>query len=106
MTPFSQTTENLLLATAAFGLLVPNGLFLYAAATRPELVKAALANSVALAFMLEALVLLVLFGCLIRARGFRSPGWSLFVVWSLVGGLAFSVPFFLWRHSRKGGNRS
>jgi hypothetical protein len=59
------------------------------------------ANLVALAFILEAFVLLPLFCFLIATAKLKSPGWIAFLVLLLAGSLAFSIPFsiLMWRRS-------
>lgn len=86
-----------LMALAIFGLLVPNGLFLWIAATRWDLVLGALANPVALVFIGEAFLLMFLLGWFFRRLDPAAPSLPLFVVLSLVGSLAFSVPYTLHR---------
>ena len=101
MKTFTPLQEKLLLAVALFGLLVPNGIFLYFSGVAPNLLPAAIANPIALVFMLEATVLMLFFAWLIRHRGLNRPGWIAFIVMSLAGSLVFSIPFFLYLHSRK-----
>src|SRR5687768_9358924 len=100
MKPFTAGQEKLLLALASFGLLVPNGLFLYHALWNPDAVRAALTNPVALVFMTEAFFLMFLFAWLIHRSGNKSPGWKVFILMSLVGSMVFSVPAFLYLVSR------
>jgi hypothetical protein len=90
----------MLLALALFGLFVPNGVFLYCFFATPEVVKAALGNPVALVFMAEAMLLMLLFAWIVPRLGLRSPAWTIFILASLVGSLAFSVPAFLYLASR------
>ncbi len=101
MKPFTQTQERLLLGLAAFGLLVPNGFFLYYSLIAPTALHAALTNPVALVFITEAFLLMFLFAWLIHRLGFRSPGWLAFIIMSLVGSMVFSVPAFLYLASRR-----
>lgn len=100
MRPFTPTQEKVLLFLAVFGLLVPNGVFLYCAFLQPETLRAAIANPAALVFITEAFLLMFLFAWLIHHLGFRSPGWAAFIAMSLVGSMAFSVPAFLYLTSR------
>ena len=101
---FTRTQKNFLIAMAIFGLVVPNGLFLYYSLFAPAALRAALANPVALVFMFEAFFLMVLLAWLIHHRGFRLPGWLAFIIMSLAGSMAFSVPAFLYLTSRKAGS--
>ena len=100
MKPFTETQEKLLLGLAIFGLIVPNGFFLYYAMAASAALRAALSNPIALVFILEAFFLMFLFAWLIDRRGLRSPGWLVFIVMSLVGSMVFSVPAFLYLTSR------
>ena len=104
MKPFTTAQEKFLLVLAIFGLVGPNGCFLYYSLAAPPVLHAALGNPVALVFIAEAFLLMFLFGWLIHRMGFRSPGWLAFILMSLIGSLAFSVPAFFYfasRHARK-----
>ena len=90
-----------LIVLAAVGLFGLNGVFLYYALVHPETMGAALANPIALVFMLEAFVMVGFTAWVIATFGMKKPGWVAFVVLSLVGGLAFSVPAFLLRRMRE-----
>lgn len=80
-----------------FGL---NGIFIHYTFWHPEVLAAAQQNPVSLVFMAEAFVM-VAFGAWIISRfELEQPGWIAFVGLSLLGGLAFSVPFFLLLHLR------
>lgn len=86
---------------SALGLFGLNGVFLYYAFFRPDVFAAAQQNPVSLVFIAEAF-LLVVFGAWVIARlGLERPGWLAFVIMSIIGSLAFSVPFFLLLHIRK-----
>ncbi len=83
------------------GLLGPNGVFVYSMLFRREDLTGALSNPVAAAFIFEAFVVMGLLAWL--ARRFRAGAltWVVFVLLSLLGGLAFSIPaFLLWRSRR------
>ncbi|MES2595618.1 MAG: hypothetical protein V4662_09800 [Verrucomicrobiota bacterium] len=101
MKPFTETQEKLLLGLSIFGLIVPNGVFLYYALASRETLQAAMANPVSLVFIIEAFVLMFLFAWLIHRQGIKSPGWLAFVAMSLVGSMIFSVPACLYLASRK-----
>lgn len=98
----SKTQKIVLWCAAAIGLLGINGLFLYSVIFRPELMEAAQANLYSLAFILEAFVLLPLSCFLIAAAKLKSPGWIAFLLLSLVGSLAFSIPFSVLLWNRRG----
>lgn len=99
--PFTRTQEKVLIVLALFGFMIPNGIFLYYAIAEPKLFFAAHTNPVAAVFILEALLLMVMFAWLIDRWNFRSPGWVVFILMSMVGSMAFSVPAFLYVTSRK-----
>ncbi len=85
-----------LAALAIFGLLVPNGIFLYYFFAAPEVVRQAMSNPIALVFIAEAFFLMFLLAWLLRRAGSTKPTGGVFVVLSLVGSMAFSVPAALW----------
>jgi hypothetical protein len=75
---------------------VPNGIFIRWFLIEDHGVAAVLQNRLAVAFMLEALLLLVLFAVRIARAPAGRLGWKWFVALSLLGGLAFSVPLYWW----------
>lgn len=91
-----------LLTASVIGFLLVNIPFLYIATFEAEIYREAMENVLALIFIGEAFLLMFLMAYLISRLGYRNPGWLLFVVFSLVGSLAFSIPFFLYLHSREG----
>jgi len=99
--PFTVPQERGLAALAAVGLLALNGVFVYVAILDRDALAAALADPVAWALMAEALLLVALGAALVHRAGLRAPGWKAFVVLSLLGSLAFSVPAFLLLASRR-----
>lgn len=99
MTELSLRTKTILLIFALLALIGPNGLFLYAAFTQPALIQEANANSVALAFMIEAMMLLALFLGYVWVETRSAGQVVLYLTLSFIGSLAFSFPLFLYRHS-------
>lgn len=90
---------------ALIGLLGPNGVFVYCALFRWHDLPEALRNPVAAAFIIEAFVVLGLLAWAVRRFRIGALSWSAFVLLSLVGGLAFSIPvFLLWRSRRASGS--
>lgn len=89
---------------ATFGLVGINGVFLYSVIFRPALVKEALDNLYALVFIVEAFILLPLACFLISIAKLKSPNWLGFLILSLAGSLAFSIPFsiLLWDRGKNG----
>jgi hypothetical protein len=96
----------LLYIIAAIGFGGLNGVFLFYGFVHPETMAAALTNPISLVFVLEAFLLMGFLAWLIGKAGFRDPGWKLFVVLSIIGSLAFSVPAFLILRLRKTGSVS
>ncbi len=88
--------------SSLIGFFGVNGLFLYAVVFTPALSLGVGINPVALAFIIEAFVLLGILCFLIRIYELRNPGWVGFLVLSLVGSLAFSVPVsvLLWSRTQ------
>lgn len=88
---------------AAFGFVGVNGVFLWAVATRPDLVDAAFRNPLALAFVLEALVLVGVLAYLLGRWRVSRLHWGWFVLLSLAGSLAFALPVaLLWGRGSHG----
>lgn len=90
-----------LLLVALFGLLVPNGLFIYWLFTEYQGLGPVLENRLAVAFMLEAFLLLVLLSVYFARKPMGRVGWGWFVFLSIVGGLGFGLPFYYWLNTRK-----
>ena len=93
----------MLLAIAIFGLLVPNGLFLYWLFAEFGSLAEVHANHLALGFMIDALMATALLAFLFAKRPPGTLRWPWFVVLSLVGGLGFGIPFYLWLNFRRSG---
>lgn len=92
---YSRVERFWLLLLGAVGLLGINGVFLWSLYARPVAVREALANPLALAFGIEAMLLVVTLAWLLRKWGLTRLGWGWFVVLSLVGSLAFAIPVAL-----------
>jgi hypothetical protein len=101
MKPFTPVQERVLLGLSLFGLVGPNGFFLYHALTNPESVREALTNPVAQLIIAEAFFLMFLLAWLVNRVGFRSPGWLAFIFLSFLGSMACSAPAFLYLASRR-----
>lgn len=101
----SSGESRFLLGLATFALLVPNGVFLWCAFFRRDMLFAALSNPVLLVFILEAFALMFLFAWLIARAGIARPGWKGFVLLSLIGGLLFTVPLVIRRRSAGNADR-
>ncbi|WOO41638.1 hypothetical protein [Rubellicoccus peritrichatus] len=90
----------LLLVAAIFGFLAINCPFLYFAFIEKEAYAEAMSNGIALVFMGEAFLLMIFFAFVIAKSGTKKPGWIFFIVMSILGSLAFSVPLQLYLMSR------
>lgn len=91
-----------MLAIAIIGLLGPNGLYLYFSLTQPELNSAAISNPIALAFMIEAIMLVAIFLFWVYQRTRSWKQVATYFVLTMCGSLAFSFPLFLYRNSQDG----
>ena len=94
-----------LLAIAAFGLVVPNGLFIHWLLNDFTSVSAVLENRLAVAFMLDALMAVGLLSYLFAVRPIGRVSWIWFPVLSFVGGLGFSIPMYFWLNRRRAGQQ-
>ena len=70
---------------------------------QPAVYDAAMANAIALVFIAEAFLLMFFFAFMIARLGWKRPGWILFIVFTILGSMAFSVPFMLYLHAGKEG---
>jgi hypothetical protein len=83
---------------AAVGGLGVNGLFVHGLLARPGAMAGALGNPIALAFVLEAFVLLGMLAYLLPRWGVSRRSRFAFVALSLLGGIVFALPVvLLWR---------
>ncbi|HUP43552.1 MAG TPA: hypothetical protein VM599_10115 [Thermoanaerobaculia bacterium] len=96
------TTDAMwLLLIALFGLVVPNGIFLHWAAVEFSSVGEVLSNRLAIAFILDAFMALGVLSYLFAVHPLGPVRWPWFILLSLVGGLGFSIPFFIWLNRRQ-----
>ena len=93
-----------LLVVAAFGFLVPNGFFIHWLMAGDKSLDAVLRNELALGFMIDCALTMVLLAWLFAVRPLGRVRWPWFVVLSLAGGLAFSIPLYLWLNRRLSGD--
>lgn len=95
---YSPRERAVLIAAGAFGLVGLNTVFAWAVVFRPESIRAALENPIALAFMAEAFLLLGLFAWLLTKWRVNRLGAGWFVALALLGTMAFALPVvLLWR---------
>lgn len=90
----------ILVLVALFGLIVPNGLFLYWLVSEFSGMQAVFQNRLALAFIIDAVMTLILLAVYFARRPIGKVGWQTFVLLSLVGGLGFSLPLYWWLNMR------
>jgi len=90
-----------LLLIAFIGLLVPNSMFIYALLHDFPSIAAALSDTMALSLLIDAFMATGLFAYLFAVRPVGPITWPWFVALSLLGGLGFSVPFYLWLNWRR-----
>ena len=90
-----------LLLIALFGLFVPNGLFIYWLFTEFSSMKEVINNWLALAFIIDAFMVLGLLAYWFAKNPIGKFRWPWFVVLSLIGGLGFSLPFYYWLNKRQ-----
>jgi hypothetical protein len=86
----------ILLLLAAFGFVVPNGLFLYWLFYEYPGLAAVAQNRLALGFMLDAFMAMILLAVYFARHPIGAVRWPWFVVLSIAGGLGFSLPLYLW----------
>ena len=95
-----------LLVVALFGLIVPNGFFVYWLFTEFNGVGPVLANNLALGFMLDVLIVLVLLSVYFARHPVGPVKWYWFVILSLIGGMGFSLPLYYWLNRRQVAGRT
>ena len=86
---------------ALFGLIVPNGLFVHWLLTGYHGVGPMLENQLALSFMLDVLLVLVILCVYFARRPIGPIRWPWFLLLSLLGGLGFSLPLYYWLNHRE-----
>lgn len=90
----------ILLLLALFGLVVPNGLFLYWLFYEYDGLVNVMQNKLAIAFIVDAFLTMALLAYSFAKKPRGRVGWRWFVVLSLLGGLGFSLPFYWWLNKR------
>ena len=90
----------ILLALALFGLIVPNGLFIYWLLYEYDGVMSVARNKLAVAFILDAFLALALLAYYFARHPIGRVKWYWFVVLSILGGLGFSIPLYWWLNKK------
>ena len=88
--------QMLLLIIALFGLIVPNGIFIYWLFAEFKDFNEVIGNKLAVAFIIDAFLAMFLLAYWFAAKPVGKIRWYWFIVLSLVGGLGFSIPFYWW----------
>jgi FtsH-binding integral membrane protein len=83
----------ILLLVALFGLLVPNGIFIYWLIYEHRSIHDLTNDHLALAFIIEAAMLFLMFTVYFARNPIGRYKWYLFVIFSLTGGLGFGLHF-------------
>ena len=91
----------ILLAVAFFGLVVPNNMFLYASLHDPNGCGGVAQNLLASSFMLDAFLAMGILACFLAMRPIGPVKWYWFILLSLLGGMAFSLPLYWWLNLRR-----
>ena len=90
----------ILLLIALFGLIVPNGIFIYWLLTEFNGVSEVLQNKLAVAFIIDAFLAMFLLAYFFAVNPLGKVKWYWFIVLSIIGGLGFSLPFYWWLNKR------
>jgi hypothetical protein len=89
-----------LLVVAAFGLIVPNGLFLLWVVQDFTTLQEVLSHKLALALILDAILATALLAWHFAVRPLGHLRWPWFLLLALIGGLGFAIPFYAWLNRR------
>ena len=81
-------------------MVVPNGLFLYWLFYEYEGLANAAQNKLALAFIIDAFMVLGLLAYYFARNPIGRVKWYWFVALSILGGLGFSLPLYWWLNKR------
>jgi hypothetical protein len=90
-----------LLILAALGLALGNGLFVYWLLFEFDGLAAVWSNHLALAFIVDATITLVVLTVLFARQPPGPVPWPWFLVLSIAGGLCFGLPFYWWLNARR-----
>jgi hypothetical protein len=88
------------LIIALFGLIVPNGIFIYWLFTEFNSVTEVVNNKLAIAFIIDAFMAMFLLAYWFAARPIGKVRWYWFIILSIIGGLGFSLPFYWWLNQK------
>jgi hypothetical protein len=100
-TGYSRAERGWLVALAIAAFVGVNGAFLYGVAADPAALAAALRNPVSAAFMVEAVVMMIVLAWLLTRWGVTGVSRTWFVALSLIGSIAFALPVALLAKERR-----
>jgi hypothetical protein len=89
-----------LLLVAAFGMIVPNGFFVYWLLYEYQGLGPVLQDRLAMGFILDVAVTLAILTVYFAKHSIGPVRWPWFVVLSFMGGLGFSLPLYYWLNQR------
>lgn len=92
--------QTLLLSIAVFGLIIPNGMFLYYIIVELSSLSQVLNDLLALGFIIDAFMATGLLAWWFAEHPLGRYSWKTFIALSLLGGLGFSLPFFYYLNTR------
>ena len=90
----------ILLIIALFGLIVPNGIFIYWLLTEFRGFAEVFQNKLAVAFIIDAFLAMLMLAYYFAVHPIGKVKWYWFIVLSIVGGLGFSLPFYYWLNKK------
>ena len=90
----------ILLLIAIFGLLVPNGIFIYWLLFEFNSISQILSDKLALGFIIDCFLAMFLLAYWFAVNPIGRVKWYWFIVLSIIGGLGFSLPFYYWLNQR------
>lgn len=91
----------ILLIIAIFGLLVPNGIFIYWMLTEFHSFSQFYTDKLAIGFILDCVLAMFLLAYWFAVNPIGKIKWYWFIVLSLIGGLGFSLPFYYWLNKKQ-----
>src|SRR5262245_1381938 len=99
---YSPAERVWLWALAIVGFVFVNGAFIYGVVAVPGALRGALSNPIALAFLVEALLILVALAYLLGKWHVARRSWRWFLLLALIGSMAFALPVvLLWGKSKE-----
>ena len=90
----------ILLLIALFGLVVPNGIFLYWLFYEFDGTASIIQNKLAVAFIIDCFLAMGLLAFYFAGNPIGKVKWYWFIVLSILGGLGFSIPLYWWLNKR------